>query len=898
MTSSSDYYIISPKIKSSQKSLTASSNVLYVHNESAIIKDPVSIDQLRSQGYTVANITENPLPFKNEKTININNISAVDTAIANIVSKVSADSVKFFIQSLQNFQTRFLFANTRDAVANWIKSEFIRFGFTDVSIDSFLYQGTWQKNVIATLIGSIMPEKVFVYGGHHDSYSSGDPYAFAPGSDDNASGTAAALEMARVIMASGYQPESTIKFITFGAEEYGLWGSRNYADYARGQGIDIRLMINHDMISHTYQDLLQSTVDINRYTGSEGWASLALNMVELYSVLTPFYGSTNSGSSDSYPFWQRGYRAVYFEEREFSPYYHSPQDIITNYSMPYCAEVIKSSGALLLTAIQMPSDVKNYFVYDVGDGSSVSLSWSPNDEPDLASYKIYVGSTSGNYDKTFTTTDTAYIINNLTEGVRYYISVSSIDTDGNESFLNEREIIPYSIPLVPSNFAVVPKPQLIDISWSKNKELDLAGYNIYRSESLKGSYQKINNTTYADTFYSDNSVSSGQYYYYYIKALDNLLNQSISSDTLKSRIISLDKGILLVDETIDGTGSLLNPTDQQVDEFYDQLLRNFNKSDYDILNEGAITLSDLGAYSTVIWQGDDNSNFLSAQLAEGAIKDYLNYGGNLIYTGYRPSRAWQKNTAVAVKYKPGMFIYDYLKIDSSLNVFNSRFIGAVPVSGTYSAIYIDSSKTLLSDDYHLKGVESIFSNNQSTAIYQFETNFDTTIVQGKLKGRPVGVEYIGADYKSVVLSFPIYYMNLDQAKAWIENVLNNKFNEVTNLDEGQKISVVKGFELMQNYPNPFNPSTRIQYQVSSNSHVTLKIYNVLGTEVATLVNEEKEAGYHSIDFDASEFPSGVYFYRIQVYSTDSGIGNPESSSAKGQAGGIIFIDTKKMLLLK
>ena len=241
----SDYYIISPKKNSKQNSITASSNVMYINNESAIIKNPASIEKLRSEGFTVAQITENTITFKDEKIVNINNVSAVDTTIANIISNVNADSVEFFIQSLQDFQTRFLFANTRDAVASWIKSQFIRFGFTDVVIDSFLYQGTWQKNVIATLTGTTMPEKVYVFGGHHDSYSSGDPYTFAPGADDNASGTAAALEMARVIMTSGYQPEATIKLITFGAEEYGLWGSKVYADYALNQGIDIKLMINH-----------------------------------------------------------------------------------------------------------------------------------------------------------------------------------------------------------------------------------------------------------------------------------------------------------------------------------------------------------------------------------------------------------------------------------------------------------------------------------------------------------------------------------------------------------------------------------------------------------------------------------------------------------------------------
>ncbi len=609
----SDYYVISPQKKSMQKSVPVSSNVVYVHNQSAIVKNPISIKELRSEGFTVAKITEPSTTFTNEKTVNINNVTTIDTAIANIVSKVSADSIEFFIQSLQNFQTRFLFANTRDAVANWIKSQFIRFGFTDVVIDSFLYQGTWQKNVIATLTGTTMPEKVYVFGGHHDSYSSGDLYTFAPGADDNASGTAAALEIARVIISNGYQPEATIKFITFGAEEYGLWGSVDYANYALSQGMDIRLMINHDMISYTDQLLSQSTIDINRYTGSEAWGSMAFDMVNLYSVLIPYYGPTNSGGSDSYSFWQRGYHAVYFEEREFSPYYHTPQDIITNYSMPYCAEVIKSSGALLLTAIQIPSDVKNYFIYDVGNGSSLSLSWAPNTETDLAAYKIYVGLTSGNYYQSFMTTDTTFIINNLTEGTKYYIAVSAIDSDENESFLNERNIIPYSIPLAPSNFVVKPTNQLINMNWDKNKELDLAGYNIYRSESLTGSYLRINNTTYVDSFYQDNSVLAGQFYYYFIRAIDNQLNEGINSDTIKSGLVSLNKGILLVDETKDGDGSLLNPTDQQVDEFYQQILSSFSKTDYDILKDGAVSLADLGIYSTIIWQADDNVDFTAAQ---------------------------------------------------------------------------------------------------------------------------------------------------------------------------------------------------------------------------------------------------------------------------------------------
>ncbi len=75
-------------------------------------------------------------------------------------------------------------------------------------------------------------------------------------------------------------------------------------------------------------------------------------------------------------------------------------------------------------------------------------------------------------------------------------------------------------------------------------------------------------------------------------------------------------------------------------------------------------------------------------------------------------------------------------------------------------------------------------------------------------------------------------------------------------------STPKSFALYQNYPNPFNPTTAITYQLSANSHVTLKVYDILGREVATLVNQKEIAGSHSVTFDGSRLASGVYFYRL------------------------------------
>jgi len=85
------------------------------------------------------------------------------------------------------------------------------------------------------------------------------------------------------------------------------------------------------------------------------------------------------------------------------------------------------------------------------------------------------------------------------------------------------------------------------------------------------------------------------------------------------------------------------------------------------------------------------------------------------------------------------------------------------------------------------------------------------------------------------------------------------------------------YNLEQNYPNPFNPVTFIKYSIPEVSKVSLTLFNLLGEEVADLVNEEKVAGYYTIEFNAATLPSGVYFYQLRA-------GN--------------YVDTKKMLLLK
>ncbi|MBI3006072.1 MAG: T9SS type A sorting domain-containing protein, partial [Ignavibacteriales bacterium] len=90
------------------------------------------------------------------------------------------------------------------------------------------------------------------------------------------------------------------------------------------------------------------------------------------------------------------------------------------------------------------------------------------------------------------------------------------------------------------------------------------------------------------------------------------------------------------------------------------------------------------------------------------------------------------------------------------------------------------------------------------------------------------------------------------------------------------------FALFRNYPNPFNPETNISYRLSTDAHVTLRVFDVLGREVATLVRNFQKAGLHSVRFSAGNLPSGIYFYRIEA----------------GDATGSQFTKMNKMVLIK
>jgi len=307
-------------------------------------------------------------------------------AITEIVQAVSVDSLMNTVSDLQEnrdvndpdklYESRYCLrvrdsSDTTDGAcdnaADYIFNRFASYGL-DVEYDPFVREiegkGTYtMRNVVATLPGKgPNSDQVYVICAHYDSFAglqAGWIWDWrilpAPGADDNASGTAAVIEAARLL--SEYDFNSTIKFIAFSGEELGMFGSKHYASAAAAFGEQIAGVINLDMIGYDPNEL---DIDIVSDEDSQWLGNAIYNTGQLYDVALIVNRIINPQMyfSDHASFWKSGYSAVLVIEDEdkrsdeYSPGNHSPDDTIDKIN----SELFLKSARLAIASLSQLAD--------------------------------------------------------------------------------------------------------------------------------------------------------------------------------------------------------------------------------------------------------------------------------------------------------------------------------------------------------------------------------------------------------------------------------------------------------------------------------------------------------------------------------------------------------------
>ncbi len=286
-----------------------------------------------------------------------------NATVQEIVDFVDPDSVLSHVQRLQDFVSRYSTFDSCFAAANWIAEKFNDYGCDSIFIQNHTVGHA--PNVIGVKRGQVHPDSIYVVVcGHFDATSDQAPW-IAPGADDNASGTAMAIEAARIMQ--NYDFEYSIRFIGFSGEEWGLYGSDYYAQGARLHGDSILAVFNADMIG--YADIVPETVEVIAKIDGPACGPLAdffIAAADTYTtllthkVMTPWMPY-----SDHAPFWDYGYQALCNIEDfpVMNPYYHLTSDTIgAGYNdNDFCTEVIKAHvAALSLKAVPYDVGVSEY----------------------------------------------------------------------------------------------------------------------------------------------------------------------------------------------------------------------------------------------------------------------------------------------------------------------------------------------------------------------------------------------------------------------------------------------------------------------------------------------------------------------------------------------------------
>jgi hypothetical protein len=710
-----------------------------------------------------------------------------DPSIAALVSQIDTAGVRADIEALQAFNTRSTAAPNHPQVAEWIRDEFLGYGIADVVIDSYVDPGftaysqyyfansdTYKvRNVVATIPGTLDTQSVYIVGGHYDT--SVWPYnPWAPGADDNGSGTAAVLQAARVLAAN--PPRATVKLIALDCEEWGLYGSEHAAALALSSDMKLQCMMNYDMIGSIGND---STFVSKLYPGSENYARLLGQMAEWYgrtadTNLVPVYNSVYLNGSDSWEFHIRGFPVTYGEEHAFSPVYHQTNDSTTYMNMRYCTSIIKAGMGLVGTLANYPQKVAGLAVSDLGNGSSLEVRWEPNRASNIVGYEIYYGYASGDYGHTVYTTSTCDTLTGLVPNVKCYIAVRAFDSEGNGSPMADEVV---GIPVQ----------------------------------------------------------------------------------------LALDQGILVVDETQNWTSGSF-PRDTTQDKYYRALLEGYKIAEHEFGSDGQKpALVDLAPYSTVFWHSDDYSSLLM----KGCLSDlelYLSHGGKLVLAGWKPSADVTGSTIDTMHYYPGSFMYDYFKVSQMRrSLASDSLLGAVGKLG-YPDVAVDPGKVpVASWGGTMRYVEHLTPVPPAEGIYDIDMKNDGSVFEGL----NCGVRYLGGDFKTVLLGFPLYFMEQGQAKTVVQKIMDD-LGEVNGVGGEPNVQLpVLDFRLWQNAPNPFGRNTVISYQLPRAGDVSLKVYNIAGQMVKTLVDQKQGPGIHSVSWDRRDnqgrpVSAGVYIYHLNI----------------------------------
>ena len=340
-----------------------------------------------------------------------------------VVAKASRNRVYTYENDLYKFDSKYISQPGNDKASQYLYDTYSSFGYSPekqwfTPPGRQVYDGK-TANVVATLEGTTNPELVYVVSSHYDSVERG------PGADDNTSGTAALLEVARIL--SDHPMPATIIFASFTGEEAGLLGSREFVRQAQENGMKIVGALNNDMLGFANDSKLDNTIRYSNPGIRDIQHAAAFLFTDMVTYDALYYKSTDAhayyeaygdivGGIGSYPVLG-------------NPFYHQWNDNLETINHQLVTEVAKTTAATLMLLASSPSRIKG--LETKKSGSNYSVSWEASPEKGITGYMIEYTDRSGEL-KSQSVTGTSANLKNVQSGSE--VRVKAVNDQGFEGW--------------------------------------------------------------------------------------------------------------------------------------------------------------------------------------------------------------------------------------------------------------------------------------------------------------------------------------------------------------------------------------------------------------------------------------------------------------------------------
>ncbi len=743
------------------------------------------------------------------------------SVLQQIIDNTSSDSLTHFVAQLSGEEPVVVNGNPQTIVSrnkyqpgNNIAADFIKQKFQSYGLAAYDQQfSSTGRNVYGVITGTDYPNKKFIICAHYDDMPSG---TIAPGADDNGSGTAAVIEAARVL--SQYTFPYTLIFALWDEEEQGLVGSDYYATQAAQAGDSIMGVVNMDMIAwdsnndnicniHTADvgithEIYDKMVELNNQY------NIGMDIVEVYPQ-QPY--------SDHASFIENGYSAVLLieDDYDFNDYYHTTNDLLAHYNIPYFkrsaqlafATIASYALNLNLQIIHTPFASVDYtgnlvLTADFSTGLNLATGTSG---PRLY-YRTSTGGGFGSFNEVEGTPlrgDYTYTFTipgqQLGTIVQYYIAAQ----DENASVVT-------TLPAGGGGFnppGNIPPQEFFQF------------FVAPQTVAFEDTVMNMNKWTAAGTWGTTTSK--------YVSA-----PYSITDSPSGNYLSNSNSGITTV-STLDLTGSLGATLEYdaqwaiETDWDYAQVLISTNNGSSWTPLQGQFTNPGTGSFQP---------------------------NGEPLYDGTQLS--WVHETIDISEYASDQIKLRFHLISDGSITADGFYVDniAVKVFSTVPVELVSFTASTTDAGVILNWQTASELNNKGFEVQRKAEGAGSWEALGFVKGNGTSTEK--ADF-SFTDNQPVRGKSYYRLKQVDFDGSYKLYNPVEI-----SFSPVFSFSLAQNYPNPFNPETRINFTVGKTELVTLKVYDVLGSEAASIVNEVKEPGSYSVSFDGSKLASGIYIYKL------------------------------------